>query len=176
MSFWKDFYLVKGNDLLINSQLLLLAIILAYVLFVSKDPMAERTMTPYQYVGNNPVNMVDPTGMNHHDYKLNSDGSLKLLNETTDDFDRIFREDGKKSITVSKSFLWGENPSGRFNPTLPTYGKKAKYNLTNAEVGFYDGFRSDSKYNRRMPRHHHVFSPYLNKTIRYDNESFNFIK
>jgi len=253
-------------------------------IFVSVDPLAEETMTPYQYVGNNPVNMIDPTGMNHHDYKLNSDGSLKLLNETTDDFDRIFREDGKKSITVSKSFLWGENPSGRFNPTLPTYGKKAKYNLTNAEVesgkgreifkffarnttkewdynefsdgktsskfgylstshesnivngsnalvksvldrssditwlysehshpnartirdflpsgwiysgegviktrnmstkepigdrGFYDGFRSEPKYNARMPRYHHVFSPYLNKTIRYDNESFNFIK
>ena len=32
-------------------------------IFVSVDPLAEKTMTPYQYVNNNPVNLIDPTGM-----------------------------------------------------------------------------------------------------------------
>jgi len=32
-------------------------------IFVSKDPMAEKTMTPYQYVHNNPIMFTDPTGM-----------------------------------------------------------------------------------------------------------------
>jgi len=31
-------------------------------IFVSVDPLAEKTMTPYQYVNNNPVNAIDPDG------------------------------------------------------------------------------------------------------------------
>ncbi|WLD25134.1 RHS repeat-associated core domain-containing protein [Flavobacterium dauae] len=29
-------------------------------IFVSVDPLAEQTMTPYQYVHNNPINLIDP--------------------------------------------------------------------------------------------------------------------
>jgi|GEM_PF-5284402 len=32
-------------------------------IFVSVDPLAEETMTPYQYVHNNPIMFTDPTGM-----------------------------------------------------------------------------------------------------------------
>src|SRR5690554_4594142 len=31
--------------------------------FISLDPLTEQTMTPYQYTYQNPVNLVDPTGM-----------------------------------------------------------------------------------------------------------------
>ncbi|HUH26501.1 MAG TPA: RHS repeat-associated core domain-containing protein, partial [Flavobacterium sp.] len=32
-------------------------------MWLSVDPLAEQTMEPYQYVSNNPINIIDPTGM-----------------------------------------------------------------------------------------------------------------
>lgn len=32
------------------------------------DPLAEKTMEPYIYVSNNPINMIDPTGMEPQDW------------------------------------------------------------------------------------------------------------
>jgi len=32
-------------------------------IFVSVDPLAEETMEPYSYTGNNPIMFTDPTGM-----------------------------------------------------------------------------------------------------------------
>src|SRR5690606_12262779 len=74
-------------------------------IFISVDPLAEKTMTPYQYVSNNPIMRIDPTGMNDHDYKLNKDGSLEKTRHTKDNYDRIFNEKGDDGIVVSKGFI-----------------------------------------------------------------------
>jgi len=246
-------------------------------IFISVDQMVENTMTPYQYVSNNPIMRIDPTGMNDHDYKLNKDGSFTLLNKTEDKFDRIFSENKDDTpLVVEKSFMKSfSNPKyegtyeAKISPkTMKTYGKALfnffarntnkewdynefvnsktgeifgniitsfqekrvsgasyyiedildsnqdinwtytvhnhpgkksvksfhpsgwRYNAKNSiymktyhesdgkpngDRGFYQSFKLNSKYNKRMPAFHHVYSPDLNKTIKYNDESFNFI-
>lgn len=56
-------------------------------------------MTPYQYVSNNPIMRIDPTGMN--DYSINREtGQIKLIRETKDKFDRIMNTDKKGNIKI----------------------------------------------------------------------------
>ena len=68
------------------------------------DPLAEKyyNISPYAYVGNNPLKYIDPTGMAIDDYRLNSNGEIELIERTKDKFDRLIAENGS-SITVSKN-------------------------------------------------------------------------
>ncbi|RKN75916.1 RHS repeat domain-containing protein [Ulvibacterium marinum] len=60
--------------------------------FISIDPLAEERdwLTPYNFVQNNPILRVDPSGL-LDDYGLDTEtGSLVLLKETNDDTDTIY--------------------------------------------------------------------------------------
>ncbi|GAA5039215.1 hypothetical protein GCM10011506_38120 [Marivirga lumbricoides] len=85
--------------------------------FWQVDPMADARnwLTPYNFVQNNPITRVDPTGM-LDDYFLDREtGEISFLRETEDDFDVLYAEnseggvDESNSIQVEKDIL--NNPS-----------------------------------------------------------------
>ena len=81
-------------------------------IFVSRDPMAEKTMTPYQYVHNNPIMFTDPTGMVANAIDGPGD-EFKTLDEAAKDFGKEYNG---KSITLQReigtTFYESKNKQG----------------------------------------------------------------
>ena len=59
--------------------------------FMSIDPLAEQRnwLTPYNFVQNNPIMRVDPSGL-LDDYGIDQNGNVTLIKETDDKFDRLY--------------------------------------------------------------------------------------
>lgn len=73
-------------------------------IFVSVDPLTEKypNYTPYHYVHNNPINMVDPTGMEGEDWYTN------LENGNLEWFEGSKEIDGYTNIGSSASAVVGD--------------------------------------------------------------------
>ncbi len=58
--------------------------------WTTQDPMAAKygSMSPYNYCGGNPINLVDPQGSDIYQYDNNS-GVISLYQKTNDPFDQI---------------------------------------------------------------------------------------
>nr|WP_297309832.1 hypothetical protein [uncultured Flavobacterium sp.] len=67
------------------------------------DPLAEKTMEPYSYTGNNLIMFTDPTGMSkeggENDYLFDKDNNLIAVAYNNNP-DRYFRESEKSSTSV----------------------------------------------------------------------------
>lgn len=67
--------------------------------FWQVDPMAEKRywVTPYNFVQNNPVNRIDPSGLT--DFSINrKTGDVKQVGQKNDDPDRIVKTDGNGNV------------------------------------------------------------------------------
>jgi RHS repeat-associated protein len=78
----------------------------AISIFLSVDPLAEQfpAWNPYHYVHNNPINLIDPTGMEAEtDYTLNKKtGDVKQIGETNNKLDRILKTNSKGEVRTNK--------------------------------------------------------------------------
>jgi hypothetical protein len=56
------------------------------------DPLAEmyQPMSTYHMSGNNPIFYVDSNGMNYDDYGVDQNGNVSLIQNTDDNFDRLY--------------------------------------------------------------------------------------
>jgi RHS repeat-associated protein len=82
--------------------------------FTGVDPLANERpgLTPYNYVQNNPIIRVDPTGL-LDDYALNREtGEITLIRTTDDDFDVLYATDDQGNVEKGKSIKVSKNESG----------------------------------------------------------------
>jgi len=114
--------------------------------WLSVDPLAEQTGTPYQYCYQNPVNFIDPKGMKgDNDIHYDTGNKQETVIETNDESDRHFVNgkqvtkeeydkqsvDKKSTITVSD---YKDKPSSSIYYITEGY---MQGNYTSNYIGFY---------------------------------------
>ncbi len=84
--------------------------------FLSVDPLADQfpSWTPYHFVHNNPINLIDPDGraaMPPDDHYINNDGSIRTV-KTDDNFDRFYVQDNTSETGYSLAGQLNKNDAG----------------------------------------------------------------
>ncbi|QYJ68241.1 RHS repeat-associated core domain-containing protein [Flavobacterium litorale] len=72
-------------------------------IFISVDPLAEQTGDTYGYVYNNPINLVDPTGMKGDDWYIDAQTGKVLGQDgaATNEFRVVFKSDWDEKVSVN---------------------------------------------------------------------------
>src|SRR5690554_6701461 len=94
-------------------------------IFVSVDPLAEETMTPYQYVHNNPIMFTDPTGM-RADPIHDTQGNVIGDDGKTDGKAYVVKgkvERQVKKATEKGEYYTGDLELGKNGASIPTGNK-----------------------------------------------------
>src|SRR5690554_6073174 len=75
-------------------------------IFVSVDPLAEKTMEPYLYAGNNPMRYTDPTGMSKDDIIINNKDKKEIARIIVDTGDKDYVFDTDLDINLDEPIVF----------------------------------------------------------------------
>ena len=75
-------------------------------IFISVDPLAEETMEPYLYTGNNPIMFTDPTGMSKDDIIINNKDKKEIARIIVDTGDKDYVFDTDLDINLDEPIVF----------------------------------------------------------------------
>src|SRR5690606_26475614 len=89
-------------------------------IFVSTDPLMTKypNYTPYHYVHNNPVNLIDPTGMEADDFRVKTDGTHHTIETTIHTYGDLSSQQAAAQIQKKYAELNKNTPVGKNGKTL----------------------------------------------------------
>lgn len=109
-------------------------------IFLNVDPLVEKTGTPYAYVNNNPVNLIDPTGMEAESIHLDKYGNVLKNVDDGDNgvyvHENIFTKEEIDKKYSSKNTSAGGKKIGEIGKTIDinyVYGNTIKKNIIEAK-------------------------------------------
>lgn len=94
---------------------------------MSVDPLAEQTMTPYQYVHNNPIMFTDPTGMSAESCEIDPPKKEKPRSATEQGVINV----GKKYLATALNIA--TDPLGTAQSALSGFGQEAREHIEKRE-------------------------------------------
>ncbi|MCO6481728.1 MAG: hypothetical protein J5I62_02930 [Flavobacteriales bacterium] len=116
--------------------------------WLSLDPLVRQypNWSPYNFVMNGPIRLIDPNGMSVDNYTIDPAGKIVLSEKTNDNFDKLtavddFGDEISNSITINDQTLLPQLAASPRNAEIPEGSEKMNIGFTADKVAATDLFK-----------------------------------